>query len=75
MCIRDSANAYAIFGERKKAIEMCIARFDEDTKTSFIDLYSKVDEEVSNKMAEESGELMPGDNKGTDDTDEDLTPF
>ena len=69
------ANAYAIFGERKKAIEMCIARFDEDTKTSFLDLYSKVDEEVSNKMAEESGELMPDDNKGTDDTDEDLTPF
>ena len=69
------ANAYAIFGERKKAIEMCIARFDEDTKTSFLDLYSKVDEEVSNKMAEESGELMPGDNKGTDDNDEDLTPF
>jgi len=69
------ANAYAIFGERKKAIEMCIARFDEDTKTSFLDLYSKVDEEVSNKMAEESEELMPGDNKGVDDTDEDLTPF
>ena len=68
------ANAFAIFGERKKAIEMCIARFDEDTKTSFLDLYSKVDEEVSNKMAEESEELMPGDNKGTDDT-EDLTPF
>ena len=73
------ANAFAIFGERKKAIEMCIARFDEDTKTSFLDLYSKVDEEVSNKMAEESEDviktlLMPGDNKGTDDTD-DLTPF
>ena len=36
-------NAYAIFGDRKKAIEMCINRFDEDTKTSFLDLYSKVD--------------------------------
>ncbi len=68
------ANAFAIFGERKKAIEMCIARFDEDTKTSFIDLYSKVDAEVSEAMAKESEELMPGDNKGTDDTD-DLTPF
>ena len=39
-------NAYAIFGDRKKAIEMCIARFDEDTKTSFLDLYSKCDSEV-----------------------------
>ena len=40
------ANAFAIFGDRKKAIEMCINRFDDDTKTSFLDLYSKVDSEV-----------------------------
>ena len=26
-----------------KAIEMCVNRFDEDTKTSFLDLYSKID--------------------------------
>jgi len=65
------ANAFAIFGDRKKAIEMCIARFDEDTKTSFLDLYTKVDEQVSNKTEDE---LMPGDNKGTDESD-DLTPF
>ena len=45
-------NAYAIFGDRKKAIEMCIARFDDDTKTSFLDLYSKCDSEVV--MDEES---------------------
>ena len=68
-----SANAYAIFGDRKKAIELCIARFDEDTKTSFLDLYTKVDEQVSNKTEDE---LMPGDNKGTDESDDsDLTPF
>ena len=65
------ANAFAIFGDRKKAIEMCIARFDEDTKTSFLDLYTKVDEQVSNQTTDE---LMPGDNKGTDESD-DLTPF
>ena len=33
---------------------MCINRFDEDTKTSFLDLYSKCDSEVSDAMAEES---------------------
>ena len=65
------ANAYAIFGDRKKAIELCIARFDEDTKTSFLDLYTKVDEQVSNQTTDE---VMPGDNKGTDESD-DLTPF
>jgi MoxR-like ATPase len=38
--------AYAIFGDRLKAIELCVNRFDEDTKASFLDLYSKVDEGV-----------------------------
>ena len=37
------ANAFSIFGDRMKAIEMCVNRFDEDTKTSFLDLYSKID--------------------------------
>ena len=65
------ANAFAIFGERKKAIEMWIARFDEDTKTSFLDLYSKVDEEVSNAMADEAG--VESETKSEDA--DDLTPF
>ena len=49
-------NAYAIFSDRKKAIEMCIARFDDDTKTSFLDLYSKCDSEVV--VTEESTETV-----------------
>ena len=65
------ANAYAIFGDRKKAIELCIARFDEDTKTSFLDLYSKVDEEVSNAMADEAG----AESETKSEDEEDLTPF
>jgi len=35
--------AYAIFKDKMTAIEMCVARFDDDTKESFIDLYTKVD--------------------------------
>ena len=66
------ANAFAIFGDRKKAIEMCIARFDEDTKTSFLDLYSKCDMEVSDKMADEAAE---GTENPKSEEDEDLTPF
>ena len=34
---------YSIFGSRMKAIDLCIARFDDDTKEAFLDLYSKVD--------------------------------
>jgi MoxR-like ATPase len=40
------AKAYKIFGDRKKAIELCVNRFDTDTKTAFLDLYSKVDDKV-----------------------------
>ena len=35
--------AYAIFNNKVKAIQLCTNRFDDDTKTSFVDLYSKVD--------------------------------
>jgi hypothetical protein len=40
-----------------KSIELCVARFDEDTKVSFLDLYSKIDAGVDplaeNKEEEE----------------------
>ena len=35
--------AFAIFGNKMKAIEVCTNRFDDDTKNSFVELYSKVD--------------------------------
>lgn len=41
------ARAYPIFnGDRMKAITYCLNRFDEETKKSFIDLYTKVDASV-----------------------------
>ena len=40
------AKAYKIFNDRMKAIELCVNRFDTDTKMAFLDLYSKVDAEV-----------------------------
>jgi MoxR-like ATPase len=36
-------NAFAMFGTRNKAIELCVNRFDSDTKSAFLDLYKKVD--------------------------------
>ena len=35
--------AYAIFNKKMKAVEVCTNRFDDDTKNSFIELYTKVD--------------------------------
>lgn len=43
------AKAYSIFDDRMKAIEMCINRFDEDTKESFRDLYTKIDSGVDSE--------------------------
>ena len=49
--------AYTIFKDKLKAIEMCTNRFDEDTKVSFVDLYSKVDAGVDlNENSEEESE-------------------
>ena len=37
---------FSIFNKRDKAIDLCISRFDEDTKAAFLDLYTKVDDGV-----------------------------
>lgn len=39
--------AYAIFNDKVKAIQLCTNRFDEDTKNSFVELYTKVDSGAS----------------------------
>lgn len=40
--------AFIIFGSnREKAIQLCLNRFDNDTKTSFMDLYKKLDENAT----------------------------
>ncbi len=39
--------AFTIFGQKRdKAIQLCLNRFDVDTKTSFMDLYKKLDETI-----------------------------
>ena len=35
--------AYNIFGDKAKAIQVCVNRFDDETKQAFIELYDKVD--------------------------------
>lgn len=37
---------FNIFKDRMKAIELCISRYDTETKTALLDLYSKVDSSV-----------------------------
>ena len=58
------SNAYAIFNmDRMKAISMCVNRFDDETKTAMVDLYTKVDsgvENIESSVVEEANEA--GDN-------------
>ena len=39
--------AFAIWQDRMKAIKVCVNRFDDETKQSFIELYDKIDAEVT----------------------------
>ena len=66
--------AYAIFKNKLKAIEMCTNRSDEDTKTSFVDLYTKVDAGAtadqiieSNRQAEVSAQTETNSNDGEEE--------
>ena len=72
--------AYAIFGNKMKAIELCTNRFDEDTKSSFVDLYTKVDAgATAESIAEEqkaealkAQQMESNDSEDDEDEDEDL---
>lgn len=44
---------FSIFEKRDKAIDLCISRFDTDTKEAFLDLYTKVDDGVLTAETEE----------------------
>jgi MoxR-like ATPase len=41
------AQTFRMIGDRQKAIRLCINRFDEETKTAFLDLYAKVDPTIN----------------------------
>jgi MoxR-like ATPase len=45
---------FSIFEDRMKSINMCISRFDEETRTAFLDLYTKIDE----SQLTEDGEIV-----------------
>jgi MoxR-like ATPase len=40
------AKTYGVFHDRVKSIELCLNRFDDDTKMSFLDLYNKLDADI-----------------------------
>jgi len=61
--------AYSIFGKKMKAVEVCTNRFDDDTKNSFIELYTKVDAGASAEQIAEQQRQADLSNQMEDDND------
>jgi hypothetical protein len=47
------ARAYSIWNDKQKAIEVCVNRFDDETKQAFLELYDKVDADFDLTATEE----------------------
>src|SRR5210317_1033884 len=67
--------AYSIFGKKMKAVEVCTNRFDNDTKNSFMELYTKVDAGASaeqiaeqQRQADISSQMDDNDSESDDDS-------
>jgi len=45
--------AYSIFGKKDKALKVCLNRFDDETKATFVELYDKIDAEFQQNNTEE----------------------
>ena len=50
--------AYSIFGNKETAIEICVNRFDDETKQSFMELYDKVDADFQMPEEEQQKECL-----------------
>tara|TARA_Y100000782_G_scaffold112475_1_gene142776 strand:+ start:193 stop:1464 length:1272 start_codon:yes stop_codon:yes gene_type:complete len=73
----DITKSYSIFNDKLKAVTMCLERFDDETKESFADLYTKIDAGVSledlNKEDDDTEDAEAVEHK--DDVDPDPVPF
>jgi hypothetical protein len=50
--------AYAIFADKMKSVEVCLNRFDLETKTSFMELYTKLDDTVTISNYQENSQTV-----------------
>lgn len=58
---------FSIFGNKTKAIDLCISRFDDDTKAAFLDLYTKVD---SGEQQQDTNEDLEIEKEFADDSED-----
>ena len=53
------AEAYTIFGDKLEAIKYCVNRFDAESKSAFLDLYSKIDAKVEVVPTPQDADQLP----------------
>ena len=70
----DVTKSYSIFNDKMKAVAMCLERFDDETKESFTDLYTKIDAGVSLEDLNQSDEVQEEDVIMQENTDDNV-PF
>jgi hypothetical protein len=54
--------AYSIFGDKGKAIQVCVNRFDDETKQAFLELYDKVDADFEMPSEEQQKQALDSHN-------------
>ena len=54
--------AFSIFKDKAKAIQVCVSRFDDETKQSFLELYDKVDADFVMPTEEQQKESLDAHN-------------
>ncbi len=59
----DIINTHNIFDDKAKSIDLCLARFDDDTKEAFMNLYSKVDADINMGDDDDSSTVSADGNK------------
>jgi hypothetical protein len=57
--------AFQVFNDKKKALTLCLSRFDEDTQETFLNLYDKVDADTDFN-ADDAGDETPATAEGNE---------
>ena len=58
--------AFDVFNDKKKALSLCLARFDEDTQETFLNLYDKVDAETDFNADDAGDDVAPATAEGNE---------
>ena len=69
------SKAYSIFADKLKSVELCVNRFDDDTKESFLNLYTKIDAgvKVEDLQKQDQQTEIEQDEKSEEEEETDVT--